>query len=569
MAVFRLSFIVALIALTAAACGRSAATPRAAVQRPSKPCAPTGTFQGRSIAVGDLQRFFFLHVPAGYACGTPMPLLVDFHGTTSDLVAEEDLLTEEAVALADRRGFILARPRSLSGPVDGEELFQWDVNDGDLHKNVAFTLALVETIRAEYDVDPARTYALGFSNGTNMAVQFLGRPDSPFRGYAVVGGGAWEETEILPRREQEPRLYAVTGYRDYMHEWHRTLIDKWLAAGYSSETVFVRRNSSGHELYEWHYHEAWEWLDRGRKPPRGQLTGGWEMIPTGTREDLLAVEQVAGNLVVTGANGYLARQTDRGWVAPMATDPAAEAITDLCIRYDGVGLAVGESRYAYTRDGGRTWAIDSSPQEFFGSYLGTSHLLGVACGERLIAGGYWTGVVADEPYGPWEGAAMLDEDDVPEHISDFGLTQDGGAIVVGENWIGRSVDPLWTRFQEVEEPDGWAYGIDHAATMTWWVVGARGELLVSTDDGWNWDVIRESGSGSDLYAIDFADEMHGAAVGADGTVLVTADGGQWWLPVPTGLDHYLGDVIAFADGSVVAVGEDGFVARWRPIAPAL
>ena len=182
----------------------------------------------------------------------------------------------------------------------------------------------------------------------------------------------------------------------------------------------------------------------------------------------------------------------------------------------------------------------------------------------LVAGGYWSGVVADEPYGPWEGAAMLDTDGVPEHVSDMLVADDGSLIVVGESWIGRSLDRDWREYSLVEETEGWMYGVARAGNGRFWVVGDRGQLRFSNDDGWHWETVRARGAGPDLFAVHFADERHGAAVGAHGTVLATHNGGRDWFELPTGLDHFLGGVVAYSDGSIVVAGEGGFLARWRP-----
>src|SRR5690348_15604739 len=66
--------------------------------------APTGTLHDQMLALGDgvEDRAYWLHVPAGYAC-TPMPLLVDFHGTASDQPTppEEAYQTDALIAFSD------------------------------------------------------------------------------------------------------------------------------------------------------------------------------------------------------------------------------------------------------------------------------------------------------------------------------------------------------------------------------------------------------------------------------------------------------------------------------------
>ena len=49
--------------------------------------APTGDFHDQVLAKGDgiEDRYYWMHVPTTYSCAAPMPLLVDVHGTASDM----------------------------------------------------------------------------------------------------------------------------------------------------------------------------------------------------------------------------------------------------------------------------------------------------------------------------------------------------------------------------------------------------------------------------------------------------------------------------------------------------
>ncbi len=562
MAVQRLSFFVGAVAATLlfGACGRSATT--RVESAPARVCNTPGTYQSVSIPSDGEQRFFLLHVPESYVCGQPMPLLVDFHGTTTLETAEEDLLTEESIALAEKEGFILLRPRSRWAIDEGEPLYQWDINTGDLEKNERFARAAVTYVREQYDVDPKRTYALGFSNGTNMTSLFLGRANSPFHGYALLGGGTWGETQIDRARGDE-RVYLATGHRDYMHEWHRVFLEKWATAGYDRNLIFERAFHGGHELYAWQYEEAWAWLDRGQRPEARRPGPEWERIEVPTTVDLLTVARTPDGLVVAGEEAFLARQAGDGWVVPMAEAPSEQPITDVCFRDDGTGIAVGDNQYAFTTDFGRTWMIEATPMEAFGYHLGNSHFLGALCGERIAAGGYWSAAVLNDRGQSWSGLLVMDSAGISEHVSSIAQTADGAAIFVGENFISRSAASDWGTFTHVDEPSGWVYAVAQAAPGKWWAVGAAGMLRISEDDGWTWRGLTLPNQKEDMFGIDFVDERRGAIVGSSGRLLVTDDGGVSWTEHRTGLDNSLADLLVEQDGSVVVVGEDGFLARWR------
>ena len=121
-------------------------------------------------AAGHRTRSYWLHVPASYRPGRPVPLVLAFHGaggTGSGMQAQTGLS-----ALADQRGFLVAYPQGLalpgspgrvgwaaSGPRDPEAR---GVDDG------LFVSDLLTVIQARYCIDPDRIAAAGFSNGAGL-----------------------------------------------------------------------------------------------------------------------------------------------------------------------------------------------------------------------------------------------------------------------------------------------------------------------------------------------------------------------------------------------------------------
>src|SRR5688500_323838 len=92
------------------------------------PCQGTaGTFHQQVLNVDGEDRYYFLHVPAAYACGQAWPVLVDFHGTSGGDEPELSYKNDELLALADAEGFIAVRPRSRSSVQPGlGEIYRWD-----------------------------------------------------------------------------------------------------------------------------------------------------------------------------------------------------------------------------------------------------------------------------------------------------------------------------------------------------------------------------------------------------------------------------------------------------------
>src|SRR5262245_13510961 len=258
-------------------CGGTSANHEPDAAPPDAACvtATTGTLHSQVLANGDgiEDRYYWLHVPASYDCHTAMPLLVDFHGTASEM-PEEAYQTEELTAFSERENVIVARPRSRSGARMDYVIYRWDQNPGDLPRNRTFARRLVDEIEQRYTIDPARVYASGFSSGSNMSAQFLLDPASPFRGLAPIAGGRWTQ-EPLPTLANGPRIYMSPGYRDYLWPTARKLITELAAAGLPDDRLLVSHTGGGHDLYAWHFDELWRFLDRGERPAPGTIAAPW------------------------------------------------------------------------------------------------------------------------------------------------------------------------------------------------------------------------------------------------------------------------------------------------------
>lgn len=117
--------------------------------------------------------------------------------------------------------------------------------------------------------------------------------------------------------------------------------------------------------------------------------------------------------------------------------------------------------------------------------------------------------------------------------------------------------PVWTSLYGVAvRPDGSAY-----------VVGSKGLLLVSGDNGKSWDLqtLHERPGNvlfqdRDLYAIRFTpDGQSGWIVGEQGFILHSADGGKSWTPQQSGITTNLFNLAAIDAQHAYACGEDGML----------
>jgi photosystem II stability/assembly factor-like uncharacterized protein/predicted esterase len=566
-------FLAALLLLSACGDDSHSGTPDAtpgvdASPDSSVPCdenAPRGAQHDQTISVGGETRHYFVYIPTSYGCSNAWPLLVDFHGTgaasTPDAAVEEYYAQDELVALAEQQGFIVARPRSRSAVEGGQYLFRWDENAGDLAKNVAFTRALVPALAARWRIDPARSYTSGFSNGTNMAMQFFG--DTLFHGFAVIGGGLWNPPTTTP--PGGARIYATTGYRDYMYQYLREMRGFLDARSYPADRLWQRETDTGHVLYGWHFAELWAWLDRGERPAAGTLASGWtrETLPAGAPTLIQLAHGESGAMLAAGALGTLWRRDTTGaWTrTAQLTNGFAPNLTDLCLLPNGHGLAVGEGMLALTTDGGMSWALGTRVPEFGGMNFGYSYLNGIGCtGALVVGGGYWSAARSADGM-TWSGVS-IDEGGYNAQVAAVHGGDAGTWLASGYyGYVARSTDG--TTFTMLNTPISreWWNGIASAPGGHWWVVGEAGGILASTDDGQTF-LEQTSPRNDDLYAVAFADAQHGMAVGAHGAALLTANGGTSWQDISTGLDGFLGDVAWLDAHTALVVGESATVLRY-------
>ncbi|MBK9104683.1 MAG: T9SS type A sorting domain-containing protein [Saprospiraceae bacterium] len=118
-----------------------------------------------TITHGGLQREYILYVPASYTAGTPVPLILNFHGYTSN--AFEQMFYGDFRPIADTAGFIIVHPM---GTVDllGNTHFNvgWGTSQVD---DLGFAAALIDSLSASYSIDQDRIYTTGMSNGGFMS----------------------------------------------------------------------------------------------------------------------------------------------------------------------------------------------------------------------------------------------------------------------------------------------------------------------------------------------------------------------------------------------------------------
>jgi polyhydroxybutyrate depolymerase len=133
-------------------------------------------------------RWYLLYVPSSYQPGTPMPLVLSFHGAGSNHYEQE--LVSAMTIKAEEEGFMVVYPKA-----QGIESF-WYLPSGvggDVDLN--FVTDLIEYLESKLAIDPQRIYATGFSNGAGLVDSLGCRLADKIAAIAPVAGvyTYWED----------------------------------------------------------------------------------------------------------------------------------------------------------------------------------------------------------------------------------------------------------------------------------------------------------------------------------------------------------------------------------------
>ncbi len=546
------------------------------------PCdSPVGTQAGLTVTVEGETRTYFLHVPPAVTCEQAAPLWVHFHGTASDS-PEMAYNLDGTIAQAEAEGAILVRPRSRSSLEGGQTVYRWDQNPGDLERNVTYALALVDHLKTQYAIDPERIYASGFSSGSNMTSQFLGEPTSPFRGLAPIAGGLWTSLPDIAQDPETLRIYAATGYRDYLNGSRRTLLDHLDAIGYPVDEIVLRESGAGHEQYDWHFAELWDFFARNQRPAVAVTPGDWTEQPTleGGDSVLAVAPAPGGDVVVTTAEGgiykgptpaALTEVARFSWDGQNLAPPGAPVLSDVCFLADGTGFAVGEGFVAVSSDGGATWAQGAAiPELTTQPAFGVAYLNGLGCDETtLVGGGYWVATRSTNGGLTWS-SSQITFSGYPAQVMDIvksPLTDTW--VAVGSYTLGRSTDggQVFDEVGSFAVAQGWINQVAVDEFGTFIAVGDKGKVLRSDDDGQTWDEVPTPEEAGDLFTVAVGADGAVAAAGMHGSVLLSLDGGQSFESLDTGRDAFVGALWFGPDGTLYALGHQGAVLSQPALAP--
>ena len=140
-----------------------------------------GDFFKEDLMIGEEEREYFVYVPKNLKNKNNRPAIIAFHGYKSDAKGFRWLIKPDK--WADKHGFVMIYPNAIKK--------SWNAGKGMGRQNTTsdddrFAAELPSVISQRHDIDLQRIYAMGFSNGAQVAAKLLCHHSVQIAGVAMV-----------------------------------------------------------------------------------------------------------------------------------------------------------------------------------------------------------------------------------------------------------------------------------------------------------------------------------------------------------------------------------------------
>jgi len=149
--------------------------------------------QDFTLQHGGLTRHYRVHVPPSYRPEQATALVLAFHGGGGNMAIQANDRYYGQISQADQLGYVVAFPNGYSR-LPGGKLATWNAGaccGAARDKNiddVGFVRALLAQLKQQLNVDPARVFADGISNGGMMSYRLACEMADSFTAIAAVAG---------------------------------------------------------------------------------------------------------------------------------------------------------------------------------------------------------------------------------------------------------------------------------------------------------------------------------------------------------------------------------------------
>jgi polyhydroxybutyrate depolymerase len=146
-----------------------------------------------TLVFGGLTRRYRVHVPTSYQPSQPTPLLLSFHGGGGNMDMQANDAYYGLIAKSEQAGYVAVFPNG-TGTLPGGKMGTWNAGRCCAHArdenvdDVGFVRELLRRLSLQLNVDRARVFASGMSNGAMMSYRLACEMPEAFKAIAAVAG---------------------------------------------------------------------------------------------------------------------------------------------------------------------------------------------------------------------------------------------------------------------------------------------------------------------------------------------------------------------------------------------
>lgn len=144
------------------------------------PNVPTGKMI-KELTVNGITREYIIYIPENYNVTTAFPLLLSFHGLSSNM--EFNYSYTNFDELAERENFIVVHPNGISNT--------WTVSAND-DTDIDFIVSLLNQLEEDYNIESNRIYSTGMSMGGFFSFSLACRLSDRIAAVASVTGSMYQ-----------------------------------------------------------------------------------------------------------------------------------------------------------------------------------------------------------------------------------------------------------------------------------------------------------------------------------------------------------------------------------------
>lgn len=179
-----------------------------------------------TLAHDGVERSYLVYVPASYDPKKPAPLVLNYHGLTSN--ATQQLAFSGANGSADEHGFVVAYPEGLGMSFNAGVCCSALGNPPHTADDAGFTRAIIDDLAADGCIDLRRVYSTGMSNGGYMSEYNACVNAGVFAAVAPVSAVGMTQPTCEPSRPIA--MIAFNGTADNLVNYDRAVetLDAWV-----------------------------------------------------------------------------------------------------------------------------------------------------------------------------------------------------------------------------------------------------------------------------------------------------------------------------------------------------